>query len=47
MRGIPEQWSEVREDFHDVLLARDRDGEPSIPLATFEDELRNDRLIGD
>jgi hypothetical protein len=42
-----EQWREVWEDFHDVLLARDREGEPSIPLDAFENELRKDGLIGD
>lgn len=42
-----EQWGEVWEDIHDVLLARDREGEPSIPLAEFEDQLRKDGLIGD
>lgn len=42
-----DQWADVWEDFHDVLLAREREGEPSAPLATFEAELRKDGLIGD
>jgi hypothetical protein len=42
-----EQWADVWEDVHDVLLAREREGEPSIPLEVFEGELRKAGLIGD
>lgn len=42
-----EQWADEWEDFRDVLLARDREGEPSQSLASFEAELRKDGLLGD
>lgn len=42
-----EEWADEWEDFHDVLLARDREGEPSMSLASFESELRKDGLLGD
>lgn len=39
------QWGEVWEDVYDVLLAREREGEPSVPLDAFADELRKDGLL--
>ncbi|PYQ26582.1 MAG: hypothetical protein DMF56_23510 [Acidobacteria bacterium] len=42
-----EQWADVWEDFQDVLVAREREGEPSKSLASFDAELRKDGLIGD
>jgi hypothetical protein len=40
-----QQWGEVWEDVHDVLLAREREGEPTVALDTFVDELRKDGLL--
>ena len=42
-----EAWGEIWEDVHDVLLANERRGEPSLSLDAFEDELRKDGLLQD
>ena len=42
-----EQWGELWEDIYDSMLAQERLGEPTRPLAEFEDELRREGLLSD
>jgi hypothetical protein len=42
-----EQWGELWEDLHDVLLAEERRDEPAIPLEAFAAELTEDGVLKD
>jgi len=42
-----EEWGELWEDIYDGMIARERSGEPTTPLAEFEDELQRDGLLSD
>ena len=42
-----DQWGDVWEDLHDVLLAHERRDEPSMPLDEFAAQLAKDGVLED
>jgi len=41
------EWGELWEDIYDVIIAKDRAGEPRMKLEDFEEELRRDGLLSE
>ena len=41
------EWGELWEDIYDNIIADSRKGEPTIPLAEFETELRAEGLLSE
>ena len=41
------EWGELWEDIYDNILADSRKGEPTMPLAEFEAELRAESLLSE
>jgi hypothetical protein len=41
------EWGELWEDIYDNIVAEGREGEPTMPLAEFEAELRAEGLLNE
>ncbi len=42
-----QEWGEVWEDIYDNMIADERAGEPTVSLADFEEQLRDEGLLNE